>query len=401
VDADVAVVGAGFVGSALAIALGEAGLEVAVIDRTEPGALAAGRGDGRATAVALASKRMLDALGAWRRVARHAEPILDIRIADGDSSLFLHYDHRDVGSEPLGFMAENRRLRPALLERLGELGRVRLLAPAAPVGLERDGFRAAVLLADGRRVVAPLAVAADGRESWAREAAGIRVTRFGYRQVSIVCTVGHERPHVGVAHEHFYPAGPFAILPLKGRHSSVVWTERADLAPALLALDEAEFADELARRFGDFLGRLRVEGRRYAYPLSLQYAEAAADRRLALVGDALHAIHPVAGQGVNLGFRDAAALAECVVEAKRLGLDLGDAPTLDRYRRWRRVDNGLMVLATDGIIRLFSTDFAPVRVARDLGLALVNRLPPLKRLLMREAMGLVGEVPRLLEGRPL
>jgi 2-octaprenyl-6-methoxyphenol hydroxylase len=262
-----------------------------------------------------------------------------------------------------------------------------------------------VHLDDGRRVTAPLAVAADGRNSPMRDAAGIRVTEWAYAQTGIVCTVAHEKPHGAVAHEHFLPAGPFAMLPMvddNGVHrSSIVWTERRDLAPAMMALDDAAFAAEIERRFGFSLGRLTPIGGRFAYPLTLVHAERYVDRRLALLGDAAHAIHPIAGQGLNLGLRDVAALAETVVDAHRLGLDIGDALVLERYQGWRRFDNMVLLAVTDGLNRLFSNDIAPLRLVRDLGLAAVDRMPPLKRLFMRHAMGLVGDLPRLMRGERL
>jgi 2-octaprenyl-6-methoxyphenol hydroxylase len=250
-------------------------------------------------------------------------------------------------------------------------------------------------------VRADLVVAADGRNSMLRRDAGIRTASWRYGQTGIVCTVEHERPHRGIAQERFLPAGPFAILPLTGNRSSLVWTERADLAPAMLALDEADFTGEVATRFGDHLRTLRVVGPRWSYPLALLHAERYVDRRLALVGDAAHVMHPIAGQGLNLGLRDVAALAEVLTDTRRLGLDLGTAPVLAGYQRWRRVDAVTLLAVTDGLNRLFSNDLAPVRLARDLGLAAVNRLPPVKRFFMRHARGTVGKLPRLLQGDAL
>ncbi|MEI9988137.1 MAG: FAD-dependent monooxygenase [Aliidongia sp.] len=258
-----------------------------------------------------------------------------------------------------------------------------------------------VELADGRTIRARLLVAADGKTSRLRQEAGIRIFGTEYKQHAISGTVTHEQPHHGVAVEHFLAAGPFAILPMTGNRSSIVWTERAALAPALLKLPEAEFNRELTRRFGDFLGAVEWAGPRWSYPLNILYAERITDRRLALVGDAGHVIHPIAGQGLNLGIRDVAALAELVVDAYRLGLDPGAADVLERYQRWRRVDTLALSAVTDGLNRLFSNDIAPVKLARDLGLAMVDRVPPLKRLFMRHAMGLVGTLPRLVRGEAL
>ncbi len=416
--ADVAIVGGGMVGMTLAAALGSAGLSVAIVDAEVPAAMTAAAFDGRSSAIAFGSQQVLAGIGAWAAMAAEAQPILDIRVSDGTatggvSRLFLHYDHRDlaagsgVGKDapPLGFIVENRVIRRALLRRLAELPNVTHAAPARVVGVERRADAAVLHLDDGRSVSSRLVVAADGRNSPVRAAAGIRTTEWAYAQTGIVCTVAHEKPHGGVAHEHFLPAGPFAMLPMVddvGVHrSSIVWTERRDLAPAMMALDDAAFAAEIERRFGPSLGRLRPIGGRFAYPLTLVHAERYVDHRLALLGDAAHAIHPIAGQGLNLGLRDVAALAETIVDAQRLGLDIGDGLALERYQRWRRFDNLVLMAVTDGMNRLFSNDIAPVRLARDLGMAAVNRLPPLKRLFMRHAMGMVGDLPRLARGERL
>ena len=415
--ADVAIVGGGMVGMTLAAALGSAGLSVAIVDAEAPAAMTAAAFDGRSSAIAFGSQRVLAGIGAWAAMAPAAQPILDIRVSDGTatggvSRLFLHYDHHDMapagaGEEapPFGFIVENRAVRQALLKRLAELRTVIHAAPARVAAVERTADAAVLRLADGRSISARLAVAADGRNSPVRAAAGIKTTEWAYAQTGIVCTVAHEKPHGGVAHEHFLPAGPFAMLPMvddEGIHrSSIVWTERRELAPAMMALGDADFAGEIERRFGPSLGRLRPIGGRFAYPLTLVHAERYVDHRLALLGDAAHAIHPIAGQGLNLGLRDVAALAEAVVDAQRLGLDIGDGLALERYQRWRRFDNLVLMAVTDGMNRLFSNDIALLRLARDLGLAAVNRLPPLKRLFTRHAMGMVGDLPRLVRGERL
>ncbi|MCU0838330.1 MAG: UbiH/UbiF/VisC/COQ6 family ubiquinone biosynthesis hydroxylase [Rhodospirillales bacterium] len=394
--ADVVIVGGGFVGGALACALGDQGLRAVVIEAAEPSALTEQGFDGRASAISLTSRRLLERLGIWDEVADAACPMLDIRVADADSRLFLHYDHREVGDEPFGHMLENRLLRRATQQRLLRHPTAMLIAPASLVALTRGSDGVEARLAGGGRVRAPLAVAADGRDSPTREQAGIRTTGWNYGQTAIVCTVAHAEPHRFVAVEHFLPAGPFAILPLNGNRSSIVWTERTRLAPTIMALDEAAFTRELARRFGDFLGALRVVGPRWSYPLSLQYAARATAPRLALVGDALHAMHPIAGQGLNMGYRDVAALTDVLATAAADGRDLGSEAVLARYARWRRFDNLQMLLATDGLNRLFSNDIPPIRMARDVGLAIVNRLPPVKRVLMRHAMGMIGDLPPLM-----
>ena len=400
------IVGGGLTGMTLACALAGAGVRVAVVDRQPADAMVAAAYDGRASAIAHASARVLQGIGVWSALGGDASPIRDIRVADGHpargvSSLFLHYDHRDLSDDPFGYIVENRVLRRALLERAAALPALTLLAPAEIVELQRGPHAADAVLADGRRLRAALAVAADGRNSSLRRQARIPVTELRYRQTSIVCTVRHERPHAGVAVELFLPGGPFAMLPMTENRSNVVWTERADLAPQYLALDDGDFLEELRRRFGDWLGEIALTGPRFSYPLGVLHAARYTDLRLALLGDAAHAIHPIAGQGLNLGLRDVAALAELVVDSKRLGLDLAGPAVLDRYERWRRVDNMLLAAVTDGLNRLFSNDIAPVRLARDLGLAAVDRLPPVKRFLMRHAMGTVGDLPRLVRGEAL
>ncbi len=398
---EVVVVGAGMVGLSLACALAGAGVEVIVIDRAAPAAVTDAGADGRVSSIAHGSQRALAALGLWDAMAKHAQPILEIRVADGDSPLFLHYDHRDLGAAPLGYIVENRHIRRALFAAAARLDRLQLLAPSEVVSLTRDRSGVEARLKGGGAVRARLAVAADGRISALRKGAGIAVTTWRYPQVGIVCTVAHERPHHGIAHERFLPAGPFAILPMIGDRSSLVWTERADLAPTMTALGEADFNAEMARRFGDFLGWVEVVGGRWSYPLGLVHAECYVAERLALVGDAAHAIHPIAGQGLNLGLRDAAALAEALVDDRRLGLDIGSAGTLERYQRWRRFDSLVLMAVTDGLNRLFSNDVEPLRLARDVGLAMVNRAVPLKRLIMRHAMGTLGRTPRLVRGQRL
>jgi 2-octaprenyl-6-methoxyphenol hydroxylase len=401
IKVELIVVGGGLTGLMLGIACAGAGLEVAVIDREAPATMLADPFDGRTTAIAHGSKRVLEGIGLWQRVADAAEPIREIRVADGGSPLFLHYDHRDIGDAPLGYIVENRTLRRALMEAAAALPTLRHLAPQAVERVEREEARAVAHLAQGGRVTGALVAACDGGRSPLRQAAGIKTIAWNYPQVSIVCTVGHALPHQGVAVEHFLPGGPFAILPMTGNRSSIVWTERATLAPALMALDEARFLAELGRRFGDFLGALHLEGPRWSHPLSLLHAERYSAPRLALVGDAAHVIHPIAGQGLNLGIRDVAALAELIVDQRRLGLDIGDALLLERYERWRRFDNVMLAAVTDGLNRLFSNALPGLGLARDLGLAAVDHLPPLKRFLMRHAMGVVGELPRLARGEGL
>lgn len=401
ISADILIIGGGLVGGTMACALAQHGIHVAVVDSEDPATALAAEFDGRSSAIALGPKRVLDAAGLWVHIAPDAGPIEQIRVSDGPSPLFLHYDHQDVGDEPFGWIVENRTTRKALFKRFAELSDLTVLAPARVRNIDRDANRAVATLADGRTITAQLVIAADGRGSATRQAAGIGLTKWSYHQTAIVCTIAHEKPHNNVAQEHFLPAGPFAILPMTGNRSSLVWTEKEHLVPAIMAQDDAGFMAELRHRFGTFLGEIRVEGPRFAYPLSLQFADSYVAQRLALIGDAAHGMHPVAGQGMNYGIRDVAALAEILVDAHRLGMDLGSAAVLERYQRQRRFDNLLMLGLTDAITRLFSNDVGPVKLARDIGLAVVNKLPPLKKLFMRHAMGTIGPTPKLMRGEAL
>jgi 2-octaprenyl-6-methoxyphenol hydroxylase len=395
------VVGGGLAGLTLALACAKAGLDTVLVDLEAPSRTRQVDFDYRTTALAFASQRVLETLGLWDDIAPAAEPIREIRVADSGSPLFVHYDHRDIGDDPLGFIVENRDLRIALLNHVPDLPSLRHLAPERVVGLERSARRVTAHLAGGGQIEAALAVAADGRKSVLRQSAGIRVRSWSYEQTAIICNVHHERPHLGIAVEHFLPAGPFAILPMTGDRSSIVWTERSGLAPHFLALPRLEFEAELFRRFGDFLGRIEVVTPWAGYKLSLMLAERYTAERLALVSEAAHGIHPISGQGLNLGIRDIAALAELVIDQRRLGLDIGAPEVLERYERWRRFDIIALAAITDGLNRLFSNAVPPIRLARDLGLAAVDRLPPLKRFFMQHAMGVVGDLPRLVRGEGL
>ncbi|HAT36776.1 MAG TPA: 2-octaprenyl-6-methoxyphenyl hydroxylase [Rhodospirillaceae bacterium] len=403
---DVIIVGGGMAGMSLGLALSAGGLRTLVIDSLAPEMETASDYDGRASAIAHGSANILKGIGLWSNLESDASPIWDIRVADGHplrgiSPLFLHYDHGDVGDDPFGYIIENRAIRKALQDAAGESENLELVRPATVVSVEREPFGVSVFTETGQQFDGSVLVAADGRGSQIRQDAGIQTTVAMYRQKSIVCTVRHERDHAGTAVELFMPSGPFAMLPMTENRSNVVWTERIDLADRYLALDDDAFLQELGQRFGRWLGEIELAGPRFGFPLGVLHASRYTDQRLVLLGDAAHAIHPIAGQGLNLGLRDAAALAELFVDAARLGLDIGAASVLGRYERWRRFDNMVLTAVTDGLNRLFSNDIPPVRVARDLGLAMVDRLPPIKKFLMRHAMGHVGELPRLVRGKSL
>lgn len=401
-ETDVVVGGGGMVGLTLALALAQGGLKVAVVDPMPQTAQLDAKFDGRVSALAYASVRMYQALGVWPDLEADAQPINDILVTDAKldreaSPFSLHFDHREIG-EPLGRIVENRHTRTALYKAVDASADIELVSPAAMTGLSQEGAYVIAALSNGESVRARLAVAADGRESAMRDAQGIGIVGWSYPQTGIVATVEHSRPHNGVAYEHFLPSGPFAILPMTGNRSSLVWTEKDTVAPKILKSSEMEFEAELSRRFGSHLGATKAAGPRWSYPLKFHLARSYVRPRFALAGDSAHGIHPIAGQGLNLGLKDAAALAESVLDAARLGLDIGSLDVLKRYERWRRFDSFMLAAATDGLNRLFSNDIAPLRIARDLGLGIVDRIGPARRFFMRHAGGEIGKLPRLLRG---
>jgi len=401
--ADVVIAGGGFAGLALALALRQglgSSFRIVVAD---PAFAADARTDPRASAIAAAARRMFETLGVWDAVVANAQPILDMivtdsKLKDAVRPVFLTFAGEVEPDEPFAHMIENAPLNAALAAKARMLG-IDLRATAV-TGFEHHG-RIIVSFGDGGATSASLLVAADGARSRVREQAGIASHGWSYGQSAIVTTVAHEREHDGRAEEHFLPAGPFAILPLKGRRSSLVWTETDAEAARIIALPETEFHAELERRFGLHLGEIGVAGARHAYPLGLFIARSFVAERIALAGDAAHVIHPIAGQGLNMGLRDVAALAEAIVDAARLGLDPGGADVLERYQRWRRFDTMAMGVATDGLNRLFSNESDVLRLMRDVGLGLVDRMPALKSFFIREAAGVTGEVPKLLRGEAL
>ena len=402
-QADVVISGGGMVGLPLALALAQGGLKTVVVDAAPPAKVLEPLFDGRVSALAYASVRMLRILGVWERLEPQAQPIREILVTDGAegrpaSPFSLHFDAEEIGADALGHIAENRHIRSALYGVVARQANLGLVAPASVRTLAVEAGHARVTLADGEEIQAPLVIAADGRESRLRGEMGIGVIGWSYPQTGIVATVEHERPHNGVAFEHFLPSGPFAILPMTGNRSSLVWTEATARAPGLLAADEADFHDELERRFGPHLGETRAAGPRWSYPLSFHLARDFVRPRFALAGDCAHGIHPIAGQGLNLGLKDAAALAEVLLDAARLGRDIGALDTLKRYERWRRFDSFTLAASTDALNRLFSNDIAPLRHIRDLGLGIVDAVGPVRRFFMRHAGGDIGKLPRLMKG---
>jgi 2-octaprenyl-6-methoxyphenol hydroxylase len=400
---DVIIGGGGMVGMTLAIALAKAGLSVAVADPLPRAATLDAKFDGRVSALAYASVRMYQALDVWPHLEGEAQPINDILVTDGKldgepSPFSLHFDAAEVGAAALGHIVENRHIRAGLFTAADALPNLRFIAPAALTDLKEDGGRIRATLSNGEEIAASLAIAADGRDSAMREHRGIGVVSWAYPQMGIVATVAHEKPHNGVAYEHFLPSGPFAILPMTGNRSSLVWTEDEKVAPGMMTLDAEDFDAQVARRFGSHLGATKAAGPRWSYPLKFHLARGFVTPRFALVGDSAHGIHPIAGQGLNLGLKDAAALADVVLDAARLGLDIGALDVLKRYERWRRFDSLAMSVATDGLNRLFSNDIAPLRLIRDVGMGIVDAIGPARRFFMRHAGGDIGKLPRLMKG---
>lgn len=406
-DHDIIIAGGGLNGPALALALAGAGLSVAVIDARPADARTAGDFDGRAYALALASRRLLMALGLWTGLAPKSQPILRVEAAQGDPGegagpFHLVFDSAEIEEGPVGHMLEDRFLYAALLAAMQDQPRITHLPGRKVTGQDVQPGHVAVTLDDGQVLTGRLLVGADGRGSGVAARAGIARRGWGYGQTALVAAVDHEKPHGGVAWQYFMPGGPLAILPLPGNRSSIVWSEPEDSARAIAALDDDAFLDVLRPRFGDFLGEISLAGPRFSYPLSLSLADSYVAPRIALVGDAAHGVHPIAGQGLNLGLRDVAALAEVIVEAARRGEDIGAPDVLNRYQRWRRFDSTALGLGMDSVNRLFSNGNPVLRAARGLGMGLVTAIPPLRRGFMRQAAGLtLDPMPRLLAGQPL
>ncbi len=407
--ADISISGAGFAGLSLAIALARSlgpELRIVVVDRDAAPHPEAGRDDPRAVAISASSRHLLEAIGVWDRLADHAQPVTRIEITDsnldaGIRPVLLAWDNdldEARGPSTAAHIAPLPALNAALEQAAAAERSIEIVRPAAARTFAASEFAAEMTLESGDMILAPLAVAADGRNSILRQASGIKTVGWPYEQVGIATTVEHELDHGGVAVQHFLPAGPFAILPLPGRRSCVTWTESAAERRRIMALDDTAFLDELDLRFGGKLGRLKLAGRRKAWPLSVHLARAYIADRLALVGDAAHGVHPIAGQGLNLAFRDVAAMTEVIADATRTGLDIGSSAVLERYERWRRFDSMLAAGAFDAINAFFSQENRLLRSAREVGLQLVDRLPALKRTFVTEAAGLTGDLPKLLRG---
>jgi len=402
----VLIAGGGLNGSAMALALASTGFDVTLADPMPIDVRSADDFDGRGYALSLSSTGLLSALGLWSDLAGKTQPILDIRISDGrvgeaPSPLVLEFSHAEIEEGPMGHMVEDRHLRQVLLSALQSTNRITHMPGISVSGHDADTTGVEVEFSDGGHLRAALLIGCDGKRSATAVRSGIRRQGWRYGQTSLVCAIKHEAPHGGCAHQYFMPPGPLAILPLPGNRSSIVWTERDENAVAIQSMDDAGYLEALRPRFGGFLGEINLAGKRFAYPLELSLADRLVENRIALVGDAAHAVHPIAGQGLNAGLKDVAALAEVLAEARRRGEDVGQTDVLARYQTWRRFDIAALAAATDTINKLFSNDNSILRHGRDIGLGIVNALPGLRRSLIREAAGLTGDLPRLSRGLPL
>ncbi|WP_068115753.1 UbiH/UbiF/VisC/COQ6 family ubiquinone biosynthesis hydroxylase [Tropicimonas marinistellae] len=405
-DSDILIVGGGLNGPALALACAQAGMTSTVIDALSTAAREDEGFDGRSYALALASQRLLNALGIWPRVAEHAQPILHIVTTDGRPGegpvlpFAMHFDTAEMDEGVMGYILEDRYLRRALLEAIEANPKITHRAGETVVDQNITASDAQVTLASGETLRGALLVGADGRRSGVGMRAGIQRTGWDYGQTALVCAVEHEKPHEGTAHQFFMPHGPLAILPLPGNRSSIVWAEAPEIATHIAGLDDAGFLEALRPRFGDFLGEIRLAGKRFAYPLNLTMANQTVKERLALIGDAAQGVHPIAGQGFNQGLADVATLTQVLADARRRGEDIGSILVLERHRQWRSFDRTTLALGMDAVNRLFSNDNPILRIGRGLGMGLIDRLPALRRTFVREAAGVSGDVPNLLKGRP-
>ncbi len=399
---DIVIVGGGLTGPALALALAQAGQSVTIIDSLPQTVRKNAGFDGRSYALALASVRLLSGIGIWDAVAENAQPMLEIKVTDGRAGegaapFFLHFDHAEIEEGPMGHMLEDRYLRRAFLDAMKTHPTITQVTDTV-VAQEADAKGVRVTLASGKTLDARLLIGSDGRTSGTAQRAGISRTGWQYGQTALVAAIEHELPHHGIAHQFFMPPGPLAILPLPGNVSSIVWSETAETAARFAALSDAEFMEVLRPRFGDFLGDISLRGKRYTYPLGLSLANSFVAERVALIGDAAHGLHPIAGQGLNAGLRDVGALAQVVSDATQRGEDFAAPDVLARYQQWRRFDTTTLALTTDLTNRLFSNDNPFLRFARDLGMGAINKVPALRRGFIREAAGLTGDLPDLMKG---
>ena len=402
IDTDIAIVGGGPNGMTLALALQRCGLNSVIVDQLALSTQSAPEFDGRGYALSLTSVRLLKALGLWAEVQDAAQPMLGIRVSDGridtgPSPFAMEFDHAEIEEGPMGHMLEDRHLRPALIKAVRDSNSITYLEKTTVLTQDVSAGAVDLTTDTGTTVSARLQIGADGRRSQVAQRAGIRKTGWSYDQTALVCAVQHDLPHNGIAHQYFLPSGPLAILPLPGNRSSIVWTETTKNARAIMALNEADYLDVIRPRFGEFLGEISLVGHRYSYPLDITIASEFVQPRLALIGDAAHGVHPIAGQGLNAGYKDIAALVHVLEDAKMRGEDIGALNTLSRYQEWRRFDVQTLGLATDTFNKIFSNDRPLLRMGRDLGLGLVNKMPALRRAFIREAAGLSGDLPRLMQ----
>ncbi len=400
-DSDILIVGGGLNGPALALGLAQVGFSVTIVDSLSEKIRKNAAFDGRSYALALASVRLLRAIGIWDQVADKSQPMLEIKVSDGragegPSPFFMHFDHAEIEEGPMGHMLEDRHLRRAFLEAVAETDSITHLAGETVFdqSIEADGVQ--IALASGRSLTGRILIGSDGRNSGTATRAGIARSGWGYGQTALVAALEHDLPHNGIAHQFFMPSGPLAILPLPGNVSSIVWSETEETAAEFAALSDADFLDVLRPRFGDFLGDIRLRGKRFTYPLGLSIANQFVAHRVALIGDAAHGVHPLAGQGLNAGLRDVGALIEVLSDARTRGEDIAALDVLERYQQWRRFDTASLALVTDLTNRLFSNDNPLLRLGRDLGMGAINAMPGLRRAFVREAAGLTGDLPALM-----
>ena len=404
-DYEVIISGGGLNGITLALALNHAGISVAIVDKLPHETISLGNVTGRSCALSSASKKMLSVLNLWQSLTHTAQPMLEIKVTDGSvgigpSPFMMHFGQNDFSDGPMGFVVEDRHLRQSLIKSLMQSD-IKYFSETTILKQTLNNSAVTVDLDNGKTLTAAVLVGADGRNSKTARAAKINRTGWNYEQSSLVCAIEHEKPHNGIAYQHFLPTGPLAILPLTGNFSGIVWTEKIRTAKIIHALNKNAYLDALRPRVGEFLGSISLVGTREIYSLSLSMVHHMIDARLALVGDAAHVIHPIAGQGLNAGFKDIAALTEVLCEAKRRGQDLGAHSTLDQYQRWRRFDNAMLGVATNGFNNMFSNSNAIPRTIRNLGLAVVNNTNFLRRAFVSNAAGQFGDLPKLLQGKSL